>query len=402
MTNTTNSNHLFKMNTPYLLLLISFFVLISPPIFGQLVFEDTKGEEVLVQYLGGLFSVNSANESIRIGYAFKNGKDWCFGVDAVGKAENGVASLFGNGDFTPGVKINFNIGYVFYSEWEWIKKNKKVYKEIMEIKKEKVEEIDEKYKAELDKWNKNKENCPDEILKIEELLEEKKQKELDDLDRSLEKEAVNRLNRLLETIPKQTRWLNLRVGYEKAKFKIFSPEASFEEQIKEEDFDGFSVQLSYQSYLCNYNTLVNLSLGFKRTNNISELKKVELTDETIYGNSGQTTRLNDKKFTAWQGTFEKFNMRYILLSSFWRPSNIPLGVLTYGRYSHSSLIRSLNLGIGGYILKAKKDKARLVPLGGVMLEYEDKFNSEMAEVEDISFGDRFTISLVLNIPFLPK
>lgn len=397
MANNTNSNHRFKIRAPYLLFLISFLVLISHSIFGQLVFEDTKGEEVLVQYIGGLFSVNSANESIRIGYAFRDGEVWCFGVDAVGKAENGVASLFGNGDFTPGVKINFNIGYVFNSEWR--KKNKKVYADINKKREKEKEKIEAKYKAELDKWNKNKENCPDEILKIEELLEEKKQKELEDLYRSLEKEAINRLVR---TIPKQTRWINLRVGYEKAKFKIFSPEASFEEQIKEEEFDGFSVQLSYQSYLFHYNALVNLSLGFKRTNNISELKKVELTDETIYGNSGQTTRLNDKKFTAWQGTFEKFNMRYILLSNFWKPSEASLGVLTYGRYSYSSLIRSLNLGIGGFILKAKDDKTGFVPLGGIMVEYEDKFKSEMAEVEDISFGDRFTISLVLNIPFLPK
>lgn len=384
-----NSNHKFKIRFPNVLLLGCFLLLILQPAFGQLVSEDAKGEEVQVQYLGGSFLVNSANDSIKIGYTLRNKSDWCLGIDVAGKAENGIASLLKNGDLTPNVKINFNIGYVFNSEWK--KRNIKVKKEIDEKKKKGEEEINEKYNQKLKALSTISEEDLNQRIA---LLEKEKQEELDGLNEQLENEAILKLEK---KIPKQTSWINLKVGYEKAEFKIFSPEASFDEQIKKKEFNGFSVQLSFQSYLYNYNTLVNLSLGIKRTNNISELKKVEITDETIYGNSVQTTRLNKKSFIAWQGSFETFNMGYILLSSFWKPSQVPLGVLTYGRYNYSSLIRSMNLGIGGYILTPKESNTRFVPLGGILVEYEDKFDSGM---EDISFGDRFTISLVVSIPFL--
>lgn len=390
---TLNKNYQLKRCFHYLFSGIVFCLLIAQPIFAQLVFEDTKGEEVLVQYMGGSFFVNSANESIKIGYTLRNGTDWCLGVDVAAKAANGIASLLKSGDLTPGVKMNLNIGYVFNSEWR--KKNFAVYNIIDGKRRREEKQIEERYQSELDKLKMEKGKCSEEALeRVRELLKEKKETELAELKKKLEQEAENRLVR---TIPKQTSWINLKVGYEKESFKIFSPEASFENQIKNEGFNGFSVQLSYQSYLFDYNNLVNVSLGIRRTNNVSELKKVELTDELIYGNSGQTTRLNKKTFTAWEGTFERFNVGYILLSSFWKPTKAQVGVLTYSRYNYSRLTRTLNFGLGGFVLKSKENKTGFVPLGGIIVEYEDKFGSE---TKDISFGDRISISLVLNIPFL--
>jgi hypothetical protein len=420
----SNLNHQLKIRSSYLLLLICLLLLNSQPIFSQLIFEDVKGEEVLIKYLGGSFLVNSANDSIKIGYAFRNKYDWCFGIDVAGKAENGIASLLKNGDLTPNVKINFNIGFVLGSKWkdlddiikkteeDRIAKIEKIETDFKNSKLKKKEEITEKYNEIEKKLKKNHEENQIKVL-LEYLLgnqlEKEKQKEIAAFNKKSKKEKekmIAELNERLENyeteklrLPMQTSWLNLKIGYEKADFKIFSPEASFDEQIKKKEFNGFSFQLSYQSFLYNYAALINFSLGFKRTNNISELKKVELTDEIICGNSGQTARLNKKSFIAWQGSFETFNMGYILLSSFWKPSQVQLGVLTYGRYNYSRLIRSLNLGLGGYILKAKESNTGFVPIGGILVEYEDKFDSE---TEVISFGDRFTVSLVLNIPFLTK
>ena len=200
-------------------------------------------------------------------------------------------------------------------------------------------------------------------------------------------------------MPKQKNWINLRLGYEKEEFKLFSPEASFENQITNKSFNGLSVRLSYNSYLHDYDTLVSFAIGISQTNNASLLKKVELTDETVYGTSDENiTRSSKKTFTARQGTFETFNLGYILLSSFWKPSKLPFGIIAYGRYNYSRLVRSLNLGTGIYILKSKEKS--LVPLGGIVVEFEDKFDSEM---KDVSFGDRFTVNLALTLPlFMTK
>lgn len=390
-------NNVRKSISFYSWLLVMCFLLFPSMITAQMVFEDAKGQDVLVQYLGGLISLNTSNDSIKAGFTIKSSDSWCFGFDVSGKTTNGTLTLLKGGTVNPGIKINMNIGYVLQkTDWESInyvqmrktdyekKKRLKRIKYNYKLKKTSLEKYLQKVQDEQDK-----ERLKKALVELEKDKNLKRAKVMKEMEKMTHDEVARKL-------PKQRNWINLRLGYERAKFKMFSPDADFENQLTDELFDGFSAQLSFNSYLRYYNVLVSFAVGICHTNNAADLKKVEITDETNYGNSEQVVRFGKETVTARQGKFEEFNKGHLLLSGFWKPSKLPFGLISYGRYNYSRVLRSINLGVGAYIVKSTN---ALIPLGGVLVEYEDKFKGE---IEDISLGDRFTISLVVNFPILIK
>ena len=203
----------------------------------------------------------------------------------------------------------------------------------------------------------------------------------------------------LDNMPLEPRkWLNLRIGYENSKFRIFSPDALFDKQIEEELFNGVFSQLSYNIYFFEGQTLLSLAVGFGNSNNASWLRKVNLTERIVYNDpNGENQRIEEKNITARRGKFEKFNLGYIQAGMFWKPfKEHPFGILGYGRYSDSGSLRAVNLGLGFYITRKKN---ALDPIGGINVEYEDKYGSE---IEVIPFGKRFKVNLVINYPIILK
>jgi len=412
--NTMIFNILHKVRMLFIFTLICFLTV--QPLLGQTIFESKNGESLFVRYAGGIVDVNTANNSIKFSFMLNYSSSWRFGFDISGKSTNGIAPLLKKGKITPGFKINLNIGYLFD-----YKRKAKLYDDharriaildenipldIIEKINKKAKELDENIEMELEKLENELEESESDSEKRKKIISMKRielqEKKKEALKKMRKKEIKDRKNEERDRIKvekekeklRPKKWLNLRLGYENTKYKMFSPDEPYEKQLTDEFFSGISGQLSYNIFMFDSQMLFSLAIGVSRSNNAAFLKTVELTEETIVAYPDEITRrIKKENITAKQGEFETFNMGYLQLSSFWKPSKrYPFGLIGYGRYNYSNLIRSVNFGFGVFILKSKD---ALTPVGGIVVEYEDQFNSKM---DNISFSERIKVNLTIKLP----
>jgi hypothetical protein len=82
---------------------------------AQSTMENSKGDAAVIlpagPLAGGVLSVNTESSSVRLAFLDRStASPWYYGLEASGKANNGVASLFQGKDVAPGAKFAINIG----------------------------------------------------------------------------------------------------------------------------------------------------------------------------------------------------------------------------------------------------------------------------------------------------
>lgn len=412
---TVNFNATHKVRILFIFTFICLFH--GQLIFGQTIFESKDEESLFVRYAGGIMNINTANKSIKASFMLNYSSSWRLGFDVSGKSTNGIAPLLKKGKITPGFKINLNIGYLFdykrkvklYNDYATRIANldKNIPLDIIEKIEKKASELDKNIEKELEELEKKlEESEPDPekrkkvVSKKKIELEEKKKNALKEMrEKEIAKRKDEEKQKIIAEMDKEKlkpkKWLNLRLGYENSKYKIFSPEEPYETQISDEVFSGISGQLSYNIFMFDSQMLLGLAIGISYSNNAAWLTEVELTDEIVVASPNETTqRIKRENITARQGKFKSFYKGYLQLSSFWKPSKrYPFGIIGYGRYNYSNVIRSINLGFGIYIVKSKD---ALSPVAGIIVEYGDQFDSTKS---NISFADRLKVNLDIKIPF---
>ncbi|WP_343524872.1 hypothetical protein [Pedobacter sp.] len=82
------------------------------PYTGQSIFEDRKGGSAIFLPSGGTFRLNTADASLKFSFSnLVSSQKFFYGLEILGKTNDGLVSLISKGDISPGSKINGVIGF---------------------------------------------------------------------------------------------------------------------------------------------------------------------------------------------------------------------------------------------------------------------------------------------------
>lgn len=189
-------------------------------------------------------------------------------------------------------------------------------------------------------------------------------------------------------------YLNIAVGYRGAKYKLYNPINSFENQITKENFSGLSFDIGY-NILITGNFLFAASFGYYQSNNISSLDQLEITEETSYNDSTlHTKRTTTNKYSVWEGEYKKENFYNLKTDFIYFPEflNHRFGLSLHTRTNLNQDNTPINAGFGVYFLK-EGDPTKVY--GGLIYDFDDIFDFQKAKTNLVSRGN-FGIVLGYN------
>lgn len=167
-------------------------------------------------------------------------------------------------------------------------------------------------------------------------------------------------------------WLTFRVGYKRARYKILSEDNAFADQVRKQNFDGFSTLLSYNALFKNSNgpILFGASFGAERRNNIEDLDEVEVNDEVFTSSSGSTQRSVVASQKAFTGVYKESTAIPIYTDLVWFPkkfeSRIAFNAFTRSNVGQGD--KSFEPGIGLFFTK---EGSPTKVLGGISISARD-------------------------------
>lgn len=201
-------------------------------------------------------------------------------------------------------------------------------------------------------------------------------------------------NLTTKNINKGFDYLNIKLGYGAASYKMLSNNSSFDEQINSEIFNKTSISVSY-NYFLNGNMLFGVSGGYERTNNINQLPKLKIRESTFVGSDtiGNINRSGYEEYTAWKGSLESIDQLSLYIDYLYFPDFLDnrIALSFYSRSNFHSAVNITNGGFGLYLNKSNKEPFKVV--GGIIYEFSDVFNSKESSN---SIGKRGTIGLILG------
>ena len=441
-------------------------VLLVAPAYAQSALQDGKGESsVFIKDGGGFARINPTDKSIDFGYLRDRGDErWYFGLDAKGKTSGSFASLFSGGTPAPGGEFGFTLGKRFLiadSDDEVIRgcvaetapgltsTRPKLATEaerafIAEFKKTRAPEIlkeltgkrTEEIKQSLFKEAKA-EGASDSLANkyAESLVKSRLEAEAVDIageaDRRAEGEAEKKLEELGATNPsakKMSReeaeqvarglclreepklqrrlgvdWLSFRASYSRAQYKLLNEAGAFADQVRKQNFDGYSATVAYNMLLTfddvkelkrrrealRYARLHNqpppkeeplgeskgsmilgVSFGVKRTNNSDDLKSVEVEDQVFTSASGTTQRRSLSKQTVLRGAYDEYiavplNTDVVIYPGMFR------GRIAFDFFTRSNLGKTNREFVPGAGLFITKEGQPTKVIGGISFAYDD-------------------------------
>jgi len=402
------------MKKIFYVIVVMFLMASAQTLFSQAIYEDSAGNKNKNTSAGTYFTANVANKTIKIETVqwIKLKEDLLLmGFGVSGKANNSIASILNSGSISPGTQLSVNIGYgleakklfqvqekgkLYKNSWNELDKLESEVKYLTTVPSE-IDAAIQKITSELDGYkNDNKidelstaiktikgsDYSPDKATTLIGKIKQLKNKIRNDYSQ-IKEEAGG------EGAKPDGKLFNLNVYYETAKFKMFSPELAFGEQISEEKIDGGGITLSYTESSKDNRFLFSTGAYVNWGNNASSLTKVKLTDTTTIGSSDNVVRTTANDIVALKGALESTTAYGFYGSAYYRffPD---LGGTVYGRLNVKGTVR---LGLGAFVLNEKKDYA---PVAGIAIEYNDNINGSAPE---ISPGNRWKVNLLLNLPF---
>jgi len=338
--------------------------------------EDSKGQDVLVGYLSGLFLANIANASLSFGYTV-NPQPWTIDFKVQGKATNGLSSLLSTGQLTPGAVLGLGVGYNLSHNANSLQTDAiQEGFESLVVKLHAQQEIEEKRA-------KNEEERKKIQTKYEAAVAVIQAKEAELL--------------IAGKAPDQYK-LGLLGSYESSLYNLFRPDTSFANQVTKYKFEAGSLGAYLTAFFTDFNTLSTLLVAIKRSNNIQDLTDKTVTStQTFKDSSGTNTREIKKDVTVWTGSFETFTSVEISLGAMTQPDPAsPVGIssfLKYSLWSNSKNDKFLEAGVGIHLLDPAK---MLAPRIGLVVEYSGRRTNDNP---DADFLKALSLNLLTSLSF---
>lgn len=432
----------------------AFVVSLASVSFAQSAFEDAKGESsVFIKEGGGFARINATDKSIELGFLRDRGDERVhFGVDLKGKSSGDFASLFNGGTPSTEADVGFTVGkrFVFAlsdkavtdrciartqvelvtsRREELLKESRKEF--IEEFKRRRIPEVRDKLISELrqviirEAMAKGMSETgaklaaeaigakvfEDEVARIVE--EEAKAAAdaqpavIEDRIKGLAKEMAPGV--CFEEDPSFERravdWLSVRVGYKRARYKLLDEAATtFANQIRKQNFDGFSATLAYNTLITLDNLaalrqgrralteartsrerraaqerpageskgsmIVGFSIGVRRKNNTDDLDSVEVEDQSFTSASETTQRRALSKQTVLSGEYKEFISVPLNTDVVWYPGALRsrIAIDFFTRSDLSKTGREFVPGVGLFITKEGKPTK---VVGGISFALDD-------------------------------
>lgn len=215
---------------------------------------------------------------------------------------------------------------------------------------------------------------------------------------STEKETVQRyLDN--NTSPAQDLWLVINGSLNGYKFKRFTNEVVFSDQIIKESFTGYSFNMGlnyWNANISNNNFLAGFTIGIKQTNNFDDLIESTREDKQLITDaSSNIIREITVKETVYQGNYNEYLVVPVNLDLFFAPhyfKNLSLSLFSNVDISEENKPMT-RIGTGFYILN---NSNIFNPIGGISFSYKDVFNVDKTN-DDKGMIDNFSISLSTRI-----
>ncbi|HEY0100019.1 MAG TPA: hypothetical protein VGB76_13805 [Pyrinomonadaceae bacterium] len=123
-------------------------------------------------------------------------------------------------------------------------------------------------------------------------------------------------------------WLTFQAGYKRSRYKLFTADPTFANQVRKQNFDGYTATLGYNALInltrsddktdastdaadsaagdisTPSSMIVGVSLGVQRRNNADDLDTVDVEDEVFSATSGTTERRVLSKQQALSGEYK--------------------------------------------------------------------------------------------------
>ena len=413
----------------------------------QSAFQDAEGESsVFLRDGGGFARVNATDKSVELGFTRDTGREKpFFGIDFKGKASGGFASLFSGGTPSPEAEVGFTIGKRFIT----MKSDKEVVEEckarvIADLKATGLPKLIEKERERFIK-NKTAEN----LKRLKKAEDELNQSGGDSLAARIKRELYNGARskglseeashgiaeslapKLVEAeLARQAReqalveaaspagqaeirntveagvddeaaglcvldpetldarafdWLNFRVSYKRARYKILNESAAFADQVRKQNFDGYTATLAYNRVITLDDLsaealetatrskgliIVGVSIGVERRNNSDDLDSVELEDQNFTSSSETTQRRAVSKQTVLSGDYQEFTAVPLNTDVVWFPGALRSRVAIdfFTRSNLGSTDRKFVPGVGLFLTK---EKSPTKVVGGISFSVDD-------------------------------
>ncbi|HEX8119578.1 MAG TPA: hypothetical protein VF521_20050 [Pyrinomonadaceae bacterium] len=407
-------------------------------------FQDAKGEtSIFLNDGGGFGRINATDKSIELGFTRDTQREKpYFGVDVKGKASGDFASLFNGGTPSPEAEVGFTVGkrYITMKSLAATKKECErttaadllkngMQKLLDEAKEDFLKRMTKKHLDELTKAEGGKHQGPgslhaairDELIRAAEqkglshavatdiaetttpkLVENelaRQAKSMAEADaaspagsREIRDNAVNGVGGLASQLcakspavlnARALDWLNFRVAYKRARYKLLNTAGAFADQVRKQNFDGYSATLAYNRLMSLDNLearerpdgtkgffIVGVSIGVARRNNADDLDSVELEDESFTSASGTTQRRAVSKQTVLSGEYKQFTAVPLNTDVVWYPGalNSRFAVDFFTRSTLGSTDRKFVPGVGLFLTQ---EKSPTKVVGGISFSVDD-------------------------------
>lgn len=409
-------------------------------------FQDAKGESsIFLNDGGGFFHINPTDKSIKVGFTRDTGREKpYFGIDFTGKASGGFATLFNGGTPSPEAEVGFTVGKRFLttkSDAEKVKEcMKRVARELLTtgkadfIKEERKLFIERKTAENLTRLTKEEndkrkgsgslfasikeeivrealqrglspnvangmgESMAPKLVEVELMGKAKQDAETEANSpagiQEIEDTAVRGVDGPASQVcvldpevldARAFDWISLRVSYKRASYKVLNPSAAFADQVRRQNFDGFTTTLAYNRVITldklskealettkgsKGSVIIGASIGVARRNNADNLRSVELEDQGFTSSSGTTQRRAVSKQTVLSGGYDEYLAVPINTDVVWYPGalNHRVAFDFFTRSDLGSTGRNFVPGVGLFLTQ-QKSPTKVV--GGISFSYDD-------------------------------
>lgn len=436
----------------------AFVVLLTSMSSAQSAFEDAKGESsVFLKEGGGFARINATDKSIELGFLRDHGNQHPYiGIDLKGKSSGDFASLFNGGTPSTEAEVGLTVGKRFFflkSDAAIVKKCRaeteanliksdlprlirqaeasvisgfeqtrlpQLTEEVAaKIRATIIEEAKAKGLSELTAKGIAAELAP-RLAETEarKLFEAEARAKVEAEAATIRADAIRSAREespgfcLLEDPDLERRsvdWLSFRVAYKRSRYKLLHEGASFADQIRKQNFDGFSATLAYNRLITlddlsgrrarrlltrearmnleqqrqqqiapgdesrdrsKGSMIVGFSIGVRRKNNADDLDSVEVEDQSFTSSSGTTQRRALSKQTVLSGEYKEFISVPLNTDVVWYPgalrSRIAIDFFTRSDLSQTG--REFVPGVGLFLTKEGKPTK---VVGGISFALDD-------------------------------
>jgi hypothetical protein len=345
----------------FLLIAASFLTSLLTPCLAQQPLQDGNGEGTLLVGRKGFLQFNMADSTAHFGWVFDNTKhDYSFGFDASARPSGKRASLISNNSVAADTQFSFSIGkkFLFSKKFDPYKifvtgdllanmqkvlRAENVIGQTVELPSTgKLKTLVES-RGLSDKIS----SQPNWITYIRALVRYcAATGDKDDFctingadigsvesvfnkDRIFDKNDKNASIKGLKNFAIGFDRLVFKAGYGRKKYTLYDPNAPFDSQFSERDFQKPSAQLIYFAQI-NGNKLFGVSLGVEKANNSDQLTETEVTDQTSIVN-GNVVRTFEESRTGLVGDYKEYTRAFVNTDFAWFPGNSRVGLNFFTR-----------------------------------------------------------------------